>query len=155
MSPQRSDFRHVHPIRVRWSEVDPQSIVFNGHYLTYADVTITEYFRAIELSFPGDLAREGGDFFAVKTLLEYQAPARFDDELQVAIRVSRLGRSSITFALAIWREERLLTTGEIVYVHADTSNRRSKPLPQWLCTKVRDFEHCAPHEQSSPSLTDD
>ena len=31
MSPQRSDFRHVHPIRVRWSEVDPQSIVFNGH----------------------------------------------------------------------------------------------------------------------------
>ncbi len=155
MTPQRSDFRHAHPLRVRWAEVDPQSIVFNGHYLTYADVSITEYFRAIGLRFPDDLAQEGGDFFAVKTLLEYHAPARFDDELQVAIRADRLGRSSLTFKLAIWRETQLLTTGEIVYVHADSSSRSSKPLPQWLCTKIRDFEHCAPQEQSTPRATAD
>jgi acyl-CoA thioester hydrolase len=45
-APSRDAFRFFHPLRVRWAEVDPQSIVFNGHYLTYADVAITEYFRA-------------------------------------------------------------------------------------------------------------
>ena len=44
----RDDFRFFHPLRVRWAEVDPQGIVFNGNYLTYADVAITEYFRALE-----------------------------------------------------------------------------------------------------------
>ena len=45
--PSRDAFSFFHPLRVRWAEVDPQSIVFNGHYLTYADVAITEYFRAL------------------------------------------------------------------------------------------------------------
>ena len=44
---QQSDFRFSCPLRVRWAEADPQGIVFNGHYLTYADVGITEYFRAL------------------------------------------------------------------------------------------------------------
>lgn len=45
--PELSQFSFFHALRVRWAEVDPQSIVFNGHYLTYADVAITEYFRAL------------------------------------------------------------------------------------------------------------
>lgn len=46
-TPDASQFTFFHTLRVRWAEVDPQSIVFNGHYLTYADVAITEYFRAL------------------------------------------------------------------------------------------------------------
>src|SRR5690606_20149900 len=44
---QQEDFRFSTSLRVRWAEVDMQGIVFNGHYLTYADVGITEYFRAL------------------------------------------------------------------------------------------------------------
>jgi acyl-CoA thioester hydrolase len=143
---QRSDFRHKHPLRVRWAEVDPQGIVFNGNYLTYADVGITEYFRALGVAFPADLARDGTDFFAVRTLLEYLAPARFDEEIVVAIRVSRLGRSSMTFSLGIWRGDTALTSGEIVYVLADPQNRSSRPLPEWLREKVRGFEVRPPTE---------
>lgn len=137
---QRNDFRHRHPVRVRWAEVDPQGIVFNGNYLTYADVGITEYFRGIGVAFPGQLAADGAEFFAVKTLLNYLAPAHFDDQLEVGIRVSRLGRSSMTFSLGIWRADTALTSGEIVYVLAETISRRSRALPEWLREKVRATE---------------
>lgn len=145
-APQRVDFRHLHPIRVRWAEVDPQGIVFNGNYLTYADVGITEYFRAIGVAFPGELAADGAEFFAVKTLLNYLAPAHFDDQLDIGIRVSRLGRSSMTFSLGIWRGDTALTSGEIVYVLAETASRNSRALPEWLRDKVRATEICPMRE---------
>ena len=137
---QRSDFRHLHTLRVRWAEVDPQGIVFNGNYLTYADVAITEYFRALGMTFPLEMAEEGAELFAVRTLLDYLAPARFDEEIQVGIRVSRMGRSSLTFSMGIWRAETALTAGEIVYVLADTHSRSSRPLPDWLREKIGQYE---------------
>ncbi len=140
----RDDFSFFHPLRVRWAEVDPQGIVFNGNYLTYADVAITEYFRALEVAYPADLQKDGGDFFAVKTLLEYLAPARFDDLLEIGVRVSRLGGSSIAFELGIWRGEDQLTSGEVVNVHADPGSRKSLRLPDWLRERVRGFERIAP-----------
>ncbi len=129
-APSREIFSFFHTLRVRWAEVDPQSIVFNGHYLTYADVAITE----------------GGDFFAIKTVLEYLAPARFDDELNIGIRVARLGRSSLSFAMGIWCGEQALTAGEVIYVHADSVNRSSSPLPAWLREEILAFERCAPEQ---------
>ncbi len=47
-----ADFRHRMPLRVRWAEVDRQGVVFNGHYLTYCDVCVTEYWRAVGLAYP-------------------------------------------------------------------------------------------------------
>ncbi|QEY65565.1 acyl-CoA thioesterase [Metapseudomonas lalkuanensis] len=140
----RDDFRFFHPLRVRWAEVDPQGIVFNGNYLTYADVAITEYFRAMDVAYPADLLKDGGDFFAVKTLLEYLAPARFDDQLDIGVRVSRLGGASMAFELGIWRGEEQLTSGEVVYVHADADSRKSLRLPDWLRERVRGFERFPP-----------
>ena len=63
--------------------------------------------------------------------------------MQVGIRVARLGRSSLSFALGIWRDEQALTAGEVIYVHADKTSR-SSPLPVWLREKVMAFERCAP-----------
>ena len=146
----RSDFRHLHSLRVRWAEVDPQGIVFNGNYLTYADVGITEYFRALGVAFPGQLAADGAEFFAVKTLLNYLAPAHFDEQLDVGVRVSRLGLSSMTFSLGIWRAGTALTSGEIVYVLAETASRRSCALPEWLREKVRATE-VRPAEEAGPT----
>ncbi len=87
----RNDFSFFHCLRVRWSEVDPQGIVFNGNYLTYLDVATTEYYRHLGMSYPADLLRGGGDLFAVKTTLEYLAPARFDDWLDMGVRVGAPG----------------------------------------------------------------
>ena len=144
MTMQRDDFRLSHQLRVRWSEVDMQGIVFNGHYLTYADIGITEYFRALTNSCGGDTGAKGGDFFAVRTLLEYRAPAENDDLLDVHVRIARLGNSSMLFVIGIYRDDTLLLTGEITYVYADQKSRRPKPIPTSFREAVKGYETMAP-----------
>jgi acyl-CoA thioester hydrolase len=141
---RRDDFRFFHPLRVRWAEVDRQDIVFNGHYLTYFDVAITEYWRVIGLRYPEDLAASGTDVFAVRSATDYLAPAAFDDVLDVGCRVARIGRSSLRFELGIWRGDEHLTKGELVYVHALASEKKSQPWPERLVRLVVDFERTPP-----------
>jgi acyl-CoA thioester hydrolase len=141
---QLGDFSFSHSLRVRWAEADMQGIVFNGHYLTYADVGITEYFRAMGQAYSGETGVNGSDFFAVRTLLEYRSPARFDELLDVHVRIARLGNSSMQFLIGIYRGEELLVNGEIVYVHADQSTRRPSPIPASFRAAVIGFETLAP-----------
>lgn len=101
------------------------------------------------MSYPADLLRGGGDLFAVKSTLEYRAPAHFDDWLDIGTRVARLGRSSLVFELGIWRDEQLLTVGELVYVYADANERQSQPVPDWLREKIRAFERQSPVESGT------
>jgi acyl-CoA thioester hydrolase len=133
-------FRLRERLRVRWAETDAQGIVFNGHYLTYFDVAITEYWRAIGLPYPAALEGTGVDLFAVKSTVEYLAPARYDDWIDVGCRAARLGRSSITFELAIWRDGQAITKGEVVYACADPVERRSVPIPDMLRQAIAAFE---------------
>lgn len=67
------DFAFVQPLRVRWSEVDQQGIVFNPHYLAYADLAITEYMRAIGFPYPESLHAHGTDTFAVHAEVTFKA----------------------------------------------------------------------------------
>jgi acyl-CoA thioester hydrolase len=140
----RVDFTALHRLRVRWAEVDMQGIVFNGHYLTYFDVAVTEYWRAIGLPYPETTADSGGEMYTVKASVEYHSPARYDDEIDVLTRCARIGRSSLTFALEIWRADEHLVSGELTYVHADPKLRKSAPLPQRLLRAIRSFERVAP-----------
>jgi acyl-CoA thioester hydrolase len=143
---QQSEFRFSYPLRVRWSEADLQGIVFNGHYLNYADVGVTEYYRELNAANPGRSDLSGNEFFAVKTLLEYRAPALFDDLLDIRLRVARLGNSSMAFSVGIFRDATLLVEGEIVYVRADQQTRRPLPIPASFKDAIRQFEQVAPTE---------
>jgi acyl-CoA thioester hydrolase len=140
----RSDFAFSHRLRVRWAEVDRQGIVFNGHYLTYFDVGFTEYCRAIGYPYPDALLAHGSDLFAKKAALEYHAPAQYDDELDVLVRVARIGRSSMQFLIEIHRGDTLLISGEIVYVNADPAARKAAPVPAFLREAIGRFERVAP-----------
>lgn len=145
----RQDFRFIHRLRVRWAEVDRQGIVFNGHYLTYFDIGITEYYRALGYPYPDGLELGGTDLYVRKAELEYHASAEYDDELDICVRVSRLGRSSLDFRAEIYRTENCLVTGRLVYVNADPLARNSAPLPDFLRNAIRSFEHTAPDELAS------
>ena len=140
----RDDFTATHRLRVRWAEVDMQGIVFNGHYLTYFDVAVTEYWRAIGLPYPQTTADTGGELYTVKATVEYHAPARYDDELELMVRCARIGRSSLTFAIEIWHGEERIVSGELIYVHADPRSRKSAPLSEHLVGVIRRFERKAP-----------
>src|SRR5438270_11638134 len=100
----RADFVCAPRLRVRWAEVDMQKIVFNGHYLTYIDTAVAEYWREIGLPYPhGYVERYASDVFLRKATLEYLGSARSDDVLAVCCRVDKLGGSSMPFHLAIYR----------------------------------------------------
>ncbi len=136
----QSAFKFCHGLRVRWAEIDRQGIVFNGHYLTYFDVGITEYWRAIGYPYPDALLRAGVDTFVVKATIEYHAPARYDDELDVWVRVARIGRSSMQFLLEIHRAAEHLISGEVIYVMADPQTREATPVPQFLREAISQYE---------------
>ena len=125
-------FPFVHTLRVRWAEVDKQDIVFNGHYLAYFDVAITEYWRSVGVPYPSIMERWGTDLFVVKATIEYHGPARYDDMLDIGVRVVRIGRSSLQFEMAIFRGGEKLIGGELIYVNANPSTRKARPVPDAL-----------------------
>ena len=145
----KADFRFLHTLRVRWSEVDKQGIVFNGHYLTYFDVGVTEYYRAIGKPYPDAIISEGADLYAKKAVIEYHASAEYDDMVDVCVRVARIGRSSFEFQIELYRGEDLLVSGSLIYVNANPETRKSAPLPDFLKDAFRDFESMAPEESGA------
>lgn len=140
----REDYRFLDALRVRWAEVDRQGVVFNGNYLLYFDVAITEYWRAIGYPYPDELVRHGADLYAKKATVEFHASARYDDLLEVGARCTRLGRSSLVFGFEIFREDELIASGENVYVNVDAATLKPAPVPEFLREAIRGFERIPP-----------
>ena len=143
--PQRSQFRFAHPLRVRWSEVDRQDVVFHPNYFVYFDVAVGEYWRAIGFPYPAALAGRS-DVFAVDARAQFFASARYDDELEIGCRTTRLGRTSMRLELGVFRGADLLTVGELVYVHVELASRRPAPLPDAMRQAILAFEPSPPEE---------
>ena len=137
---QRNNFRFLEPLRVRWSEVDMQKIVFNGHYLTYIDTAVAGYWRALAMPYHDTMVQLQGDLYVRKATLEYEGSARYDDQLSVGIRCGRIGNSSLVFHAAVFRGEQRLVQGELVYVFADPATQTSRPVPPALRAVFMGFE---------------
>ena len=137
---QRSDFRCLHRLRVRWAEVDIQKVVFNAHYLAYVDIALMDYWRALALPYTDSMAVLGGEMLVKKATLEYHASARLDDVLDIGLRCERVGTSSVRFGAAIFRGQTLLTSWELVYVFADVASQSARPVPPALRAMLESFE---------------
>ncbi len=145
--PARRDFRFFHRLRVRWVEVDMQKIVFNGHYLMYADTAVADYWRALGLPYEEAMHQLGGDLYVKKASVEYHASARLDDRLDVGMRCARIGTSSMVFACGIFRGDQLLVTVDLVYVFADPATQTSRPVPAALRAVIEGYEAGEPMVQ--------
>ena len=141
---KRQDFRFFYPLRVRWAEVDMQKIVFNAHYLMYFDTAIAEYWRALALPYEEAMLKLGGDLYVKKASIEFHASAHFDDRLDVALRLNRIGNSSMVFSGCIFRGDELLITSELIYVFADATDQTSKSVPNELRQLMQGFEQGRP-----------
>lgn len=135
----RAAFSLLHPLRVRWAECDAQGIVFNVNYFLYFDVAMTEWLRALGLQ--GEKTLE---FYTVHAEADYKGSAKFDDMLDVGVRCVRLGCTSMTLEAAIFRGEEALTTGKLIYVHAEPKTQEKTPLPEDFIARVLAFEKTAP-----------
>ena len=145
MTLQRNDFRFGHPVRVRWQECDAQGIAFNGSYLGWLEVAQAEYFRNLGFSIYKIAAAGYFDSAVVKVTIEYKAPVRVDEMLDLRARVTRIGNTSLTLQVGIFPDaggpdDPPLTTIESVYVgfYADTGGTR--PVPDSIRALVDSWE---------------
>jgi acyl-CoA thioester hydrolase len=134
----KAPFKFSARTRVGFSDTDAQGIVYYGRYNPYFDLARVEYLRSI-----GQLHRQAeGDFVMRANDVEYFAPARFDDELEIYARVSRIGRTSITFQFAAYKmpEDSLLVTAHQALVYVDLEERKALLVPDDYRAKVVELE---------------
>ena len=134
----RPPFKFSARTRVGFSDTDAQGIVYYGRYNPYFDLARVEYLRSLGLLH----RRAGGDFVMRANDVEYFAPARFDDELEIYARVSRIGRTSVTFEFAAYRlpDQVLMVTAHQTLVYIDLAERRPVAVPDDYRTVVRELE---------------
>jgi acyl-CoA thioester hydrolase len=137
---RKPPFKYSALTRVGFSDTDAQGIVYYGRYLPYFDLARVEYHRHLEMLYTS--AEEERQFVMRATTIEYLAPARFDDLIEVFIRISRIGRTSVTYECAAYRadEDLLMVTAQQTLVLVDLDERKACAIPEWLKDRVRAFE---------------
>lgn len=119
-----------HRLRVRYSECDLQGVVFNAHYLAYADDAITELWRAAVAGGYQAMVADGIDMVVAEARLRYLTAARFDDELDVEISVTRLGTTGMTTVLRMLRDAEELVEVQLRHVFVDAGGDGKRPIPE-------------------------
>jgi acyl-CoA thioester hydrolase len=127
--------------RVGFSDTDAQGIVYYGRYLPYLDLARVEYHRKLGL-LGMEIGEPGVEFVMRALTIEYHAPAMFDDELELFIRVARIGRTSATYECAAYRvrDDLLLVTATQTPVLVDLDQRKACEIPQDFRDTIRAFE---------------
>jgi acyl-CoA thioester hydrolase len=124
----RDRFPHFLPIATRWMDNDVYGHVNNVVYYAYFDTVINRY-----------LIAEGGlDVTAspviglcVESRCTYRKPVAFPDDLDAGLRVAKIGRSSVTYEIAIFprSHDAPVALGSFVHVFVDRVTRASVPVP--------------------------
>ena len=125
-------------LRVRYIECDAQKVVFNSRYGEYVDVGVNEFLRAIGVL--GDFVTGDLDFQLVRQTVEWKAPARFDQVLELSIEATRLGTTSFTIGTTFRAadDDRILAAVETVYVLVDARTLTKLPIPDALRAAMQD-----------------
>jgi acyl-CoA thioester hydrolase len=137
MSP-RPPFKFSATTRVAFSDTDAQGVVYYGRYMPYFDLARVEYHRSLDMLRSEPQDRE----FVMRAMqVEYHMPAQFDDQIEVDVRISRIGTSSVTYEFAAYLEgEILAVTATQTAVLVDLSERKPCPVPDWWRDRIREFE---------------
>jgi acyl-CoA thioester hydrolase len=140
---QQPPFRFAVYTRVAFSDTDAQGVVYYGRYLPYFDLARTEYHRRL-----GDVGVARAEFVMRASQVEYHAPARFDDLLEVFVRVARVGRTSVTYEYAAYRvgangHESLMVTATQAIVLIDHDDRQTLAIPDGFRAAVSAVEETA------------
>src|SRR5258705_4747270 len=86
--------RFSYYLRVRYGECDAQKVVFNSRYGDYVDLATAEYFRA--LGYEKEIQSGELDYQLVRQTMEWRAPARYDQVLELSVAARHLGNTSFT-----------------------------------------------------------
>ena len=129
------------PLRVYYEDTDTGGIVFYANYLKFFERARTEWLRAAGISQQHFSEQQQRMFVVKNTTIDYHAPARLDDSLEISVQVKKLGRASVNFVQEAWLlsgpEPRLLCSGEIRIGCVDTTNLRPASIPELVAAAIQ------------------
>ena len=124
------------PVRVRYHECDPQGVVFNAHYLAYADMASFESLKQLFGSH-AYLIERGVDLVVAESNVHYHGACRFDEDLSVATHVERIGSTSLVLRFDIVRDGELVTQVTNRYVWVDSQSLSPTRPPDEIAEAFR------------------
>lgn len=114
---------------MRYAECDAQGVVFNAHYLAFADLVLTELWReALDGGYEGMLAA-GADVVVAEATVRFRSPARFDDRIDAEAVVTRLGTTGMEMSVTLLCAGEPLAEVEIRHVFVATDGSAKVPIP--------------------------
>ncbi len=137
-----------HRLRVRFDECDPQGVVFYANYLVYFDVGMTELWRAAFGSY-AQMVDSGVDAMVAEVTVRYRDSARFDDEIDLAATVVRVGTTSSVTAMNVERvaDGATLVEGELRHVFVDVRTHEKTAIPQHVREGLARFGESEPETE--------
>ena len=128
----------THHLRVRYAEVDAQGVVFNAHWLTYADDATTRFFEPLGYD-PATLWSDTAapfDIMVRASSLDFAGAVHFDEEVAIDVAPTRLGSSSFDLRYAARVGDRPAVTITSTYVVVVPGEQRSQPIPDELRARL-------------------
>lgn len=126
--PEAAWFRH--PVRVYWEDTDASGIVFYANYLKFTERARTEWLRALGIEQSRLLAETGAAFVVRHVSVDYRAPARLDDVLEVRSRLTGMRPASLQLSQQVSRDGRLLVDSRVELACIDARGRPTRlPAP--------------------------
>ena len=127
------------PTRVYWEDTDAGGVVYHAGYLRFMERARTEWLRALGVD-QGELRRQTGLAMVVRDMqIDFFAPARLDDALEVSARPARVRAASLIFEQAVWRSdvpEKPLVQARVRVACVDADKMRPAPMPAELLQRI-------------------
>ena len=131
---------YISKLKVRYSEVDRQNIVYNSHYLTYYDISLSEMLDSL-FDQEEYIKKTNNEFHTVAAQLNFKNPARLNDEVNIFTAIKKIGNSSITFSQEIYRDgsDELINEAEIIWVNTNQDEMKPTSIPEDLKNKFSKY----------------
>lgn len=128
-APGREAFAVIRPISTRWMDNDAYGHVNNVVYYSFFDTAVNAHLIEAGVL---DIETSPAIGLVVETGCRYLAPIAFPDRVDAGVRVSRIGTSSVTYEIGLFRndEPNASAVGHFTHVYVDRATRRPTPIPE-------------------------
>jgi len=146
-----SDFRFYYPIEVRYGDLDPQGHVNNARFLTFFEQARINY--VIYLGLWDQRSYFDIGFILADVQITFLGPILFGQEIQVGVRVTRLGNKSLSmeYHLEDIKSGQQLARGTSALVTYNYQDGKTIPIPKHWRKAISDFEGLNSENQAKES----
>lgn len=124
------------PVRVYFEDTDAGGVVYHARYVAFYERARTEMLRNYNYN-QLQLLNEHVAFAVRRMNIEYLAPARLDDMLDIQTKIVQLRNASLSFAQRILNQQgKLLSTADVLIACIDPYKAKPIPLPKSIISEL-------------------